>query len=47
MSDPGGGLPGLGGVVSDPGGSAWSGGVGIPACIEAEPPPCEQNDKQV
>ena len=42
-----------GGVVSDlGGGSAWSrGGLirrggGIPACIEAEPPP-EQNNKQV
>ena len=47
-----GGLPGWGGVCLVRG-SAWSGGVclvrgvGIPACIEAEPPPCEQNDKQV
>ena len=42
VSDLGGCLPGPGGV------SAWSrGGVGIPACIETEPPPHEQNDKQV
>ena len=35
-------LPG----VSAPGGvSAW--GCGIPACTEADTPPCEQNDRQV
>ena len=35
------------GVLPGPGGSAWSGrgGVGIPACTEADPP--EQNDIQV
>ena len=35
---------GPGGSV--PGGSGPGGG-GIPACTEADPPPCEQNDKQV
>ena len=25
-------------------GGAWSGGWAIPACTEADPPPCEQND---
>ena len=45
----------LGGVL--PGGCAsWGvcflgdvlpGGCGIPSCTEADPPPCEQNDRQV
>ena len=42
VSDRGGSDPG---GMSDPGGLPGRGG--IPACIEAEPPPCEQNDKQV
>ena len=33
------GVPGLGGGVPGPGGSVCSGGAGIPACIDAEPPP--------
>ena len=50
----GGGLPGRG--VSLAGGVPPSGGLlawgspwwgGIPACTEADPPPCEQNDRQV
>ena len=33
-------------------GRVWSGGClvrvgGIPACTEADPPPCEQNERQV
>ena len=28
-------------------GDVWSQGCGIPACTEADTPPCEQNDKQV
>ena len=28
-------------------GMVWSGGVGIPACTEADTPPCVQNDRQV
>ena len=50
------GVPGLGGVcswgvpgsgVSAPGGMPGPGGGGIPACTEADPPPCEQNDRQM
>ena len=45
-------LPGVGGVwsegVSAPGGVCSQGCVcGIPACTEADTPPCEQNDRQV
>ena len=41
VSAPGGGVSALGqGVCS------WE-GCGIPACTEADTPPCEQNDKQV
>ena len=42
-----GGLPGPRGGLPVSGGGLVPGprGVGIPACIEAEPPPREQNDK--
>ena len=46
-------MSGPGGDVHGPGGGTWSwgvpgpGGGGIPAFTEADPPPREQNDKQV
>ena len=44
-SGPGGCL--LPGVPPLGGGASLGGGGGIPACTEADPLPCEQNDKQV
>ena len=47
VSAPGCGVSAPGGLLPGGGGVSAPGGYDIPACTEADPLPCEQNDRQV